>query len=120
MAIDTVFVSPGMLPPTISTTPNSPSVCAKVSTAAVSTPGHASGSSMRVKIRHGDMPQHAAAARTSSGMASNARCIGWIANGRFTSSDATSRPAKLNASVWPVAATNARPSGDSPPKATSR
>jgi hypothetical protein len=40
-----VFVSPGIEPPTISTMPNSPSVCAKVSTAAVISPGQASGSS---------------------------------------------------------------------------
>ena len=32
MAIDATFVSPGILPPIISTTPNSPTVCANVST----------------------------------------------------------------------------------------
>ena len=83
MAMEIVFVSPGMLPPTISTTPNSPSVCAKVSTIAERTPGQASGSSMRRKMRQRDRPQHPAAARTSPGIASKARCIGWMAKGRL-------------------------------------
>src|SRR3712207_8226261 len=45
LPISTVFVSPGIEPPTISTMPNSPSVCAKTSTMAVKMPGQASGRS---------------------------------------------------------------------------
>ena len=47
MATLSVRVSPGRLPPTIRTTPNSPSVCANVRMAAVRMPGQASGTSMR-------------------------------------------------------------------------
>ena len=47
-------------------------------------PGQASGSSMRAEdAPAASCPQHAAASRTSAGIASNARCIGWIANGRL-------------------------------------
>ena len=53
-------------------------------------------------------------------MASMARWIGWTANGRLKSSDASTRPVKLKASVVPVAAWNHRPSDEVPPMATSR
>ena len=43
---------------------------------AVSTPGQASGSSMRRNRCHGVRPQHAAASRTSEGIASKPRWIG--------------------------------------------
>ena len=58
-----VRVWPGMLPPTISTTPNSPSVCTKVSTIADSTPGQASGSSTRQKVDQKPSPLTAAASQ---------------------------------------------------------
>ena len=61
MAMAIVFVSPGMLPPIISTTPNSPKVCTKVSTIADSTPGQASGNSTRQKVCQADRPLTAAA-----------------------------------------------------------
>jgi hypothetical protein len=44
------LVSPGMLPPIISTTPNSPSVCEKGRAMAESSPGHARCSSIRQKV----------------------------------------------------------------------
>ncbi len=47
-----------------------------------------------------------AASRTSTGMLSNARWIGYAANGTFTRIEASSRPSKLNASDWPVSAAN--------------
>ena len=43
-----------------------------------------------------------------------------MANGRLKSSDATTRPVKLNASVVPVAAWNQCPMDEVPPMATSR
>ena len=101
MAMAMVCVSPGMLPPTISTTPNSPSVWAKVSTMAETTPGQASGNSMRRSMRRGDMPQHSAASRTSGAIASKARCIGWMAKGRLKTTEATSRPWKEKVSWRP-------------------
>ena len=93
-----VLVSPGIEPPTISTMPNSPRVCAKVSTIAVITPGQASGNSTFQRLRAGDMPQQAAASRTSTGIASNPRCAGWIAKGRLKMTEATTSPSKLNTS----------------------
>src|SRR5437868_6143266 len=54
MAIETVCVTPGILPPTISTIPNSPSVCAKLNTNAVSTPFLASGRRIVLKRRRQD------------------------------------------------------------------
>ena len=71
-----VLVSPGMDPPTISTMPNSPKVCAKVSTMAVINPGQANGNSTFHNDRIGDMPQQAAASRICTGIASNPRCAG--------------------------------------------
>ncbi len=97
-----VLVSPGMLPPTISTTPNSPTVCAIVITSAETMPGQASGSSMRHNVRCQDNPQHSAACRTSTGMDSKARSIGISANGRLKISDPTRSPSNENASGDPV------------------
>ena len=58
-------------------------------------------------------PQHAAASRTSCGIASNARCIGWIANGRLKMTEATSRPSKReHERVAGRAPRTSRPSGD--------
>ena len=51
---------PGRLPPTISTTPNSPSVCAKLSTMPVTRPRTDSGSTTRrnvVEPRHAERPR---------------------------------------------------------------
>src|SRR5664279_78886 len=45
-----------MLPPIISTTPNSPSVCAKLNTNPVSTPGKPSGNTILQKVRQRDAP----------------------------------------------------------------
>ena len=64
-----------MLPPTISTTPNSPIVCAKVSAAAEISPGQASGSSIVRKVRQCDRPLHHAASRISGAIASKPRSI---------------------------------------------
>ena len=70
-----------MLPPIISTTPNSPTVCAKLRMAAVTKPGRASGSATVKKASSGRARNVAA---TSSGrlpMASKACCSGCTAKG---------------------------------------
>ena len=86
-ATDSTRVAPGMLPPIISTTPNSPIVWANVRTKADKRPGQASGSSIRRKVSQGVMPLTQAASRTSAGKASKARCIGCTANGRLISTE---------------------------------
>ena len=71
-----VRVTPGRLPPTISTTPNSPSVWAKLSTAPARMPSFASGSVMRTKVRQGDAPSIADASSRDGSMRANAALIG--------------------------------------------
>src|ERR1051326_3270062 len=56
MSMETVRVTPGIFPPTISTTPNSPRVCAKLSTAAAITPGIESGRIISRKVRQPPAP----------------------------------------------------------------
>ena len=75
-------------------------------------PGQASGPSMRRKRCQGDKPQQAAASRTSTGTASNARWIGCTTNGMFTIAESTTSPGNENASVFPTTLSNAAPSGD--------
>ena len=53
-------------PPTISTTPNSPSVCAKLSTMAVTTPGNDSGRITRQNVRMAPAPSTAEASKQFS------------------------------------------------------
>ena len=50
MEIETVRVTPAMLPPTISTTPNSPMVWAKLRMAPVAMPGSDSGTITRRNV----------------------------------------------------------------------
>ena len=63
-AIETVRVTPGRLPPTISTTPNSPTVCAKLRTTPAITPSIDSGSVTRRNVRSRDAPSVAEASRS--------------------------------------------------------
>jgi len=109
-----------MLPPIISTTPNSPTVCATVSTSEETIPGHASGSSTRLNALQRDRPLTQAASRTSCGIASKARCIGCTAKGRLNTIEASSNPSKLNASGRPATDWYAWPSQDAPPNAVRR
>ena len=81
MAMDMTLVSPGMLPPIISTTPNSPTVWAKPSTAPVRNPGRASGTATDQNASHGEARKVAAASSGASPKASNALRIGWTTNG---------------------------------------
>ena len=70
-----------MLPPIISTTPNSPTVCAKPSTLAVTKPGRASGSATLKKRSQGLARSVAAASSGRSGIASKACCSGCTTKG---------------------------------------
>ena len=70
-----------MLPPIINTTPNSPTVWAKLRMAAVINPGRASGTTTLKKVSSGEARRVAA---TSSGrlpMASKAFCNGCTTKG---------------------------------------
>ncbi len=104
----------------MSTTPNSPSVCAKVRIIAVRMPGHASGASMRRKRCHGDRPQQAAASRTSAGIASKARWIGWITKGRLMMIEASTSPGNEKASEAPASRSKSAPTVDRGLKTVSR
>ena len=64
-------------------------------------------------------------ARRSSGIASNARCSGWIANGRLKITDATQRARRsVNTSGWPISrfvpAAERRAAARAPPAGSSR
>src|SRR5215475_10833723 len=67
---------PGRLPPTIRTTPNSPSVCAKLRTTPVTTPSSESGSSTRKNVRQRDAPNVADASSRLTSTCENADAIG--------------------------------------------
>src|SRR5207245_11534069 len=57
MSIETVRVTPGMLPPTMSTTPNSPMVWAKLRTTPVTTPAIDNGNVTRTNVASRDIPR---------------------------------------------------------------
>ena len=62
------------------------------------------------------MPDTAAASRTSGAIASKARCMGCTAKGRFTMTDASSKPWNENTRLWPNRSAYALPKGVAPPK----
>ena len=70
-----------MLPPIISTTPNSPTVWAKPSTAPVRKPGRASGTATVQKRSQGEARSVAATSSGRSPIASKALRIGWTTKG---------------------------------------
>src|ERR1700688_4999638 len=102
MLIDSVRVTPGMLPPTISTTPNSPIVCANVSATPVTSPENDKGTITRQKVRNFDTPSTADAFRSRESTAENEAANGCTAKGRLYSTDPMTRPSKVKASVCPV------------------
>src|SRR5660397_211805 len=109
MEMDSVRVRPGMLPPTISTTPNSPTVCANVSTAAVSRPGREGGATPGAAGPSRHAPSTVDASRSRGSTAANAPSRGCTANGRLYSTDATSSPVNENGSVDPVSSNHHLP-----------
>src|SRR5207248_2879740 len=80
MEIDTVRVTPGMLPPTMRMTPNSPSVWAKLRITPVSTPAHASGRAIRRKVPSRETPRHHDASTKRRSTPANAAENGRTAN----------------------------------------
>ena len=70
-----------MLPPIISTTPNSPTVWAKPSTAPLTKPGRASGTATLQNASHGVARNVAATSSGRSPKASKALRIGCTTNG---------------------------------------
>ena len=100
--METVRVTPGIFPPIISTTPNSPTVCAKLRAIPVTSPGLDSGKTTRQNVRHPEAPKVAEAASRRVSTAANEAAKGCTAKGRLYKIEPITRPAKVNASVWPV------------------
>src|SRR5579859_1633412 len=95
----------------MSTTPNSPMVCAKLRAVPVMSPGMESGAMTRINVRNGDDPKVAEAASNLPSMLENELAKGWTAKGRLYRTDPITRPLKVNASVCPVRETHQRPKG---------
>src|SRR6267143_499234 len=114
-----VRVTPGILPPTMSTTPNSPSVCAKLSANPVTSPAFERGSTMRRKVCTGEWPSDAEARSRLESTAPNDAANGGTANGRLYNKDPITSPSKVKARVWPVSDFHQLPSGLREPSATS-
>ena len=70
------LVSPGILPPTIIITPNSPMQCAKVMATAVMILGIILGMSTRIKVVNSDLPSVYDASRKLLGIAVKPFCKG--------------------------------------------
>src|SRR5216684_878258 len=115
MSIETVRVTPAKFPPTINTTPNSPRVCAKLSTAAVTTPGSDNGRITRQNVRKPPAPSTAEASSSFRSTPSNEAISGCTANGKLYSTDARISPPNVNASPCPKSAIHSLPIG---PRAT--
>src|SRR5258708_5079408 len=110
---------PGMLPPTISTTPNSPMVWAKLRATPVTTPETDKGKTTRKKVRSREAPNVCEAATNRESTAANEAAKGCTANGKLYRIDPINRPSKVNARVLPVIAYQPRPNGLCAPSATS-
>src|SRR5208337_3407846 len=111
ISIEMVRVTPGMLPPTMSTTPNSPSVCAKLSANPVTSPAFERGSTIRRKVCSGEWPSDAEARSRLESTAPKEAANGCTANGRLYNRDPITRPSKVKAKVWPVSDSHQRPIG---------
>src|ERR1700761_2271960 len=95
-AIEATRVMPGILPPIIRTTPNSPSVWANVSTAAVNRDGLIFGSKTCLNVCHSDFPRVYEACASDRGNCCNADRTGPIINGMLYITDASTNPWKEN------------------------
>ena len=82
IATESTLVTPGILPPIISTTPNSPTVWAKPRMAPVRNPGRANGTATRQKASQGEARRVAAASMGRSPMAAKALRMGCTTKGR--------------------------------------
>src|ERR1700692_588911 len=119
MSMETVRVTPGILPPTIRTTPNSPMVCANAKTTPAISPGTERGTTTRKKVRAGEAPSVAEAASSLRSTEENAAVKGCTANGRLYRTEPITNPANVKGSAGPVKDGPQRPSGLCEPRATS-
>jgi len=94
MEMESVRVTPGMLPPIISTTPNSPTVWVNASTAAVNRKGRTNGSNTRTRIlpRPGD--RSSAASRMSRSTERKPEVMGCTAKGQAEENRADHQPSE--------------------------
>src|SRR6202035_4483790 len=99
MSMETVRVTPGMLPPIMSTTPNSPMVWAKAKTTPVISPGTERGTTTRKNVRDGEAPSVAEAASNLRSTEENAAVKGCTANGRLYRTEPITKPENVKASV---------------------
>src|SRR5215467_1674683 len=118
MSMETVRVTPGILPPTMRTTPNSPMVWAKDRTMPEIRPAEDSGAITRTNVRSGDAPSVADAAISLESTEENDEANGCTAKGRLYRIDPITRPQNVKARVWPVSEIHQRPSGLRGPSAT--
>src|SRR5438067_13905171 len=118
MSIETVRVTPGRLPPTISTTPNSPIVWAKLKATPVTRPDAERGRITRKKVRSFEAPKVAEAAINLGSTAANDAANGCTANGKLYRREPITSPLNVNARVWLVRASHQRPIGLCGPRAT--
>src|SRR3954468_4846711 len=109
--MESVRVTPGMLPPTISTTPNSPMVWAKLSAIPVTSPEVDKGKMIRKNVLTREAPSVWEAATNRGSTAENEAAKGCTANGKLYKIDPITRPSKVNTRVCPVKACQARPKG---------
>src|ERR1700738_3876519 len=116
--METVRVIPGKFPPTISTTPNSPRVCAKLSTHAVTRPGHERGRITLKKVRDRLAPKIAEASSSFRSNDSKEAMSGCTAKGKLYRIEAITRPVKVNARVCPNSDCHNRPRNPRGPKAS--
>src|SRR5260370_42558594 len=97
--METVRVTPGILPPIISTTPNSPRVWANARTTPVTKPDRESGTTTRKKVRSGEAPSVAEAASNLRSTDENDAAKGCTANGKLYRTEPITNPVNVNAKV---------------------
>ena len=101
----------------MSTTPNSPIVCAKVIRVPVMMPWRASGRITRKKASKGRQPSVAATSIGLGPMASKAVTTGWIMKGSEYTTEPITRPVKVKLSVPSPRASVTCPIGPLGPRA---
>src|SRR5215475_1682547 len=98
-----------MLPPTMSTTPNSPMVCAKLRAIPVIKPEVERGTKTRQKVRNFDAPNTSDADNKRESTDASDDANGCTAKGMLYSTEPITKPSNVNARVCPVSACHQRP-----------
>src|ERR1700680_2696478 len=96
--MDTTLVCLGILPPTISTTPNSPRVCAKVITIPVNNEARTLGSNIFVRVVSFDFPKVNEASLREGGRFLKPDRTGFTIKGKLYKTDAITSPSNVNTS----------------------